>query len=82
MLSSCRVDGLLVMVQAWLLEVVEVGRQPEVFVRPLGPGVTPGCHHVTAVVTATNSTALHPDTTRRTPHARVAWSDPGLACIC
>ena len=36
-LSSCRVDGLLVMVQAWPLEVVEVGRQPEVFVRPLEP---------------------------------------------
>ena len=36
-LSSCRVDGLLVMVQAWPLEVVEVGRQPEVFVRPFEP---------------------------------------------
>ena len=30
-------DGLLVMVQARPLEMVEVGRQPEVFVRPLEP---------------------------------------------
>jgi hypothetical protein len=33
------------------------------------------CHQMTAVLTATNSTTLHSDTTQRTPHTHVARSD-------
>ena len=42
----------------------------------------PGCHRVTAVLTATSSTVLHSDTIRRTAHAQVARCDQGSACIC
>src|SRR6185437_12934275 len=48
--------------------------------RPRPRSSSPPCRHqVTAVLTATSSTVLHSDTTRRTPHARVAQSNPGLA---
>jgi hypothetical protein len=40
------------------------------------------CHRLTAVLTATSSTVPHSNTTRRTPHAHVARSDQGPACIC
>jgi len=43
---------------------------------------TAGHHHMTAILTTTSSTMLHADTTRRTRHAHLACSDPGLACTC
>lgn len=44
--------------------------------------LAPGCHCVTAVLTATSSTVSHSNTTQRTPHAHVPRSDQGPACIC
>jgi hypothetical protein len=48
------------------------------------PRRAPGCHRVTAVLTATSSTVSlsHSNTIRRTPHAHVTRSDQGPACIC
>ena len=45
----------------------------------LGHTRAPGCHRVTAVLTATSSTVQHSNTTRQTPHVHVAQSDQGPA---